>query len=611
MTKGGDSARRRPNLTATPESRQSCAQCPDSASLPCDAPTLSSLVASLCQQLHANEAATTIGQAQHWLSRLRAHYRKHAAAFSAETISCLRELANAVEHAQVACALTPVQVLRNDFGYTSFRPGQQETIESVLSGRDTIAVLPTGGGKSLCYQIPARMLGGMTLVVSPLIALMKDQVDALLETGIPATYLNSSLGPELRHERVKGLLSGKYQLLYAAPEGLDSTVGSLLTRLPIRLVAVDEAHCISHWGHDFRPTYRQLRGLKQQFAGVPVLALTATATQQVIDDIADQLAMKSPFVHRGSFFRPNLRLMAFQKGPTLRTTTKEAVTEFVRKRPGQSGIIYCLSRKSSESVAERLKRARVRAATYHAGLTPDERNRVQDAYRDDEIDVVVATIAFGMGIDKSNVRYVVHHDMPRSIEGYMQEIGRAGRDGLASDCALFYSWSDVLAYDRIAEGSEDEAVREHQRRQARAMYQLATATACRHQNLVGHFGEPIEPCQDACDICRAPAEPALRIPRASAAQAVGIGSSVHALSSEAERDPAVLGRFAQLKALRLVLAKQKKVPAYVVFTDATLLVMAEVQPRTLQALSEIPGVGQKKLDTYGAQFVELLKTLDE
>lgn len=594
-----------------PEPKLCCAQRLDAASLPCDAPALTSLVAALRQQVDAQEGATPMGLIQQWLSSLRAHYRKHAGAFSPETICSLRELASVVERKQATCELSPVQVLRTDFGYASFRPGQEATIQSVLSGRDTIAVLPTGGGKSLCYQIPARMLGGMTLVVSPLIALMKDQVDALLETGIPATYLNSSLASEQRQERVKGLLGGKYQLLYAAPEGLDSAVGSLLARLPIRLVAVDEAHCISHWGHDFRPTYRQLRGLKQQFAGVPVLALTATATQQVVDDIADQLAMKSPFVHRGSFFRANLRLMAYQKGPTLRKTTKEAVTEFVRKRPGQSGIIYCLSRKSTETMAESLKRARISAASYHAGLTPEERNRVQDAYRDDEIDVVVATIAFGMGIDKSNVRYVVHHDMPRSIEGYMQEIGRAGRDGLPSDCALFYSWSDVLAYDRIAESSEDENIREHQRRQARAMYQLANGAACRHQNLVGQFGESIEPCQNACDICRTAAEPALGFTPESAPRATcKLQTMARSMSSDAESDPAVAERFTQLKALRLTLAKQKKVPAYVVFTDATLLVMAEVQPKTLEELSEIPGVGDKKLDNYGPQFVALLKALD-
>ncbi|HMA91418.1 MAG TPA: RecQ family ATP-dependent DNA helicase, partial [Polyangiaceae bacterium] len=349
---------------------------------------------------------------------------------------------------------------------------------------------------------------------------------------------------------------------------------------------------------------------KERFRKVPVLALTATATQVVVDDIAEQLGMTSPFIYRGSFFRSNLKLMAHQKGPSLGTTTKEAITAYVRKRRGQSGIIYCLSRKTTESTAEWLKKSKIRAASYHAGLPADERNKVQNAYRDDDIDVVVATIAFGMGIDKSNVRYVIHQDMPRSIEGYMQEIGRAGRDGLESECVLFYSWSDVLAYDRISETSTDKEAQARLKQQARAMYHLAGSAECRHQNLVGHFDEAIAPCQSCCDICLGGAETST--PPSPVRDARRELSSARVVGEEPEQvlDEPVAERFAQLRALRLVIARQRQVPAYVVFTDATLRAMAEIKPETMDELSSVPGVGRKKLESYGAQFVALLKALD-
>jgi len=582
--------------------------------LPCDPAALTAFVEELAtREIHGRTGTEAMRAFRRLLKALRGHYRRNRQVFTANAIDTLREVASRIESVPASDNATVQQVLKRDFGYTTFRPGQQPIIEAVLEGRDAIAILPTGGGKSLCYQLPARILDGMTLVVSPLIALMKDQVDSLRELGIAAVFLNSTLSPDERRATVDGLLAGKYQLLYAAPEGLDASVGSLLAKLPISLLAVDEAHCISHWGHDFRPTYRQLQGLKRRLGDVPILALTATATQNVVDDIAEQLRMVSPYVHRGSFFRPNLKLHALQKGPTLGATTKEAVARFIRERRGLSGIVYCLSRKGTEATAAWLKSSGIRAAAYHAGLETVERARVQSAYRDDDVDVVIATIAFGMGIDKSNVRYVIHHDMPRSIEGYMQEIGRAGRDGLDSECLLFYSWADVLAHDRIAASLDDEQALARQRAQVRAMYELAASDGCRHQRLVSHFDETISACGSACDHCRPyPLFESRRSKRPS-----GGGREIQGGSPPLRRHVASCAgdevsriRFERLKELRLELARQKRVPAYVVFSDATLLAMAEQNPDSLDALSEVPGVGHKKLEAYGRQFIAFLRALD-
>src|SRR5262245_53757678 len=340
--------------------------------------------------------------------------------------------------------------------------------------------MPTGAGKSLTFQIPARILGGTVLVVSPLISLMKDQVDALERTGFRATFINSSLSPEERRARIRRAREGGYELIYVAPEGLEGSLRNLLDGVRISLVAVDEAHCISEWGHDFRPAYRRLRGLKHELGGIPILALTATATRRVAGDIIRQLGMAKPDGFKGSFFRPNLLLTAHKKGDG-RGSRKDILT-YVRGRAGESGIIYTLSRRNVESLAEYLRAAGVRALPYHAGLDDAVRERHQDASARDEADVVVATIAFGMGIDKSNVRYVIHREMPRSIENYYQEIGRAGRDGLASDCILLYSWADVVSHQRFQESIDDPDVRTEARRKSIAMYELADAPGCRHEN---------------------------------------------------------------------------------------------------------------------------------
>jgi ATP-dependent DNA helicase RecQ len=497
----------------------------------------------------------------------------------------------------------PREVLRGVFGYEDFRPGQEKIIASVIGGRDCIGVMPTGAGKSLTFQIPARILPGTVLVVSPLISLMKDQVDALTRYGFRATVLNSSIDYETRRDRLKRMRAGEYELVYVAPEGLEGSLRSMLAQMPVSLVVVDEAHCISEWGHDFRPSYRRLCGLKQELGGIPILALTATATRKVAGDIIRQLGMQKPDGFKGSFFRSNLRLWAHKKGDG--RGSRQDLLGYVRRRAGESGIIYSLSRKNVDTLAAFLAANGVRALPYHAGLDEETRARHQDAFARDEVDVVVATIAFGMGIDKSNVRYVIHREMPRSIEGYTQEVGRAGRDGCASDCLLLYSWADVIAHERMQSTIENDTVRNGARAKTKAMFELADAPGCRHQRLVATFDETIVPCGDACDQCRneslgdlltAARVSAKSMPRSGTSKTVTVASL----------DGADAALFERLRVLRRSLADAEGVPAYIVFSDAVLARMAATRPTDDAGLLAVPGVGPAKLARYGAAFLRAL-----
>ncbi len=396
---------------------------------------------------------------------------------------------------------TKEQVLKHYFGYDRFRPLQAEIIEWVLAGNDAMVLMPTGGGKSICFQVPALLHQGLTLVISPLIALMHDQVQALQANGIAAAYINSTLGASEISEIERSARNGTLKLLYISPEKL-FTGGYLtwLCSLNIKLIAVDESHCVSVWGHDFRPEYAQLSVLKKQMPHVPIMALTATADRVTRKDILTQLGIPDAKVFISSFDRPNLSLAVEAGRNRLKTIIK-----FVAERPRKAGIVYCLSRKNTEQVAEGLQKAGIKAQFYHAGLPANERATIQDKFLRDDIQVICATIAFGMGIDKSNVRWVIHYSMPSNVESYYQEIGRAGRDGEKSDTLLFYSYNDLLVRkDMIAQSELPPEMKEIQMAKLDRMKQFAEAEICRRRVLLSYFNEEVtEDCHN-CDVCRNP-----------------------------------------------------------------------------------------------------------
>jgi len=593
-------------------------------------------------------------------------------------------------------ALALGAALKKHFGFTTFRPLQEEIIRDALAGRDVFALLPTGGGKSLCFQLPALMRPGLTVVVSPLIALMKDQVDALQANGIAATYLNSTLQEEDARARLRGLYEGRYCLVYAAPERimLDGFLNNL-SKWNVVAVAVDEAHCISEWGHDFRPEYRQLTKVREILPDVPFMALTATATEHVRGDIVTHLGLRKPTCYVASFNRPNL---------TYRVEPKEKgyakLLEFVRGRKKESGIVYCHSRKSAERLAVKLDDDGVRALPYHAGMESADRARNQDRFIRDDAHVICATIAFGMGINKSNVRFVVHYDLPKNIEGYYQETGRAGRDGLPSECLLLFSAGDAVKQNRFIDEKPDPREQDIARQQLRLMLEYAEARACRRAALLNYFGETWVkvPC-GGCDNCMTPratydgtldAQKFLSCVYRIRERNSSFGFSVkyvadvltgaesdlvrswehHTLSTYGigkehsgkewqaigrelialellkqtyegryprldltppghtalkQRQPVLLSKpsaprvlegvrrkgqiecdeilFESLRQLRKRLADARNVPAYIVFSDATLREIARTYPMNEFELRTIPGVGESKRAEFGPAFL--------
>jgi len=408
------------------------------------------------------------------------------------------DFARDAEHSSMACDEAAIlQTLQKHWGYNSFRPLQREAIDAVLGERDSVVVLPTGGGKSLCYQLPAVLMPGLAVVVSPLISLMKDQVDALTECGIPAAAVHSALSPMQRQHIAQDIRNRQLKLLYVAPERfVTERMLDFLRGQTLSLIAIDEAHCISNWGHDFRPEYRMLGQIRQHFPGIAVHAYTATATERVRRDIAEQLQLSSPEFLVGNFDRPNLQYRVAR-----RTSGGQQLHAVLQRHAGESGIIYCISRKEVDALAITLRSAGVKVAPYHAGLSDEERHRNQDAFVSEQVDVVVATVAFGMGIDKSNVRFVVHMGAPKSLEHYQQETGRAGRDGLDSECCLLYGGNDFHIWRKM-NGELTGAAAQQAERNLRVMESFCTSVVCRHKALVEHFGQSYEKedCQ-ACDVC--------------------------------------------------------------------------------------------------------------
>ncbi len=588
-------------------------------------------------------------------------------------------------------------LLRRFFGYDSFRPGQLDIIRSIMSGRDTLALMPTGGGKSICYQIPAMLHEGCCIVVSPLISLMKDQVAGLNANGIPATAVNSGNAGGENRRALDEAIRGHMKLLYMSPERLLQEMERIDISRFVSLFAIDEAHCISQWGHDFRPEYSELKVLKERFPQIPVIALTATADRITRDDIITQLRLDNPFIHIASFDRPNLSLKVLPNpGKSKRIGI---ITKLIDRYPDDSGIVYCLSRKGAETTNAELNLRGYRSIVYHAGLTPKKRDEAQRMFSDGDIQAVCATVAFGMGIDKSNIRWVVHNNMPRNMESYYQEIGRAGRDGMPSETVLFYSYADVATLQSFIDESGQPALNAEK---LNRMKEYCESPVCRRRVLLSYFNEALDHDCGNCDVCLDPPErfdgtvitqmalsAVIRtgqqvgltmltdILRGSARAEIiergydhiktyGVGrqltfgewnsyigqmiqlglldmaynernrlkvtaygmsvlkgettvmlSRYHPAKPAAKttkkssastptRNPAEI-LFAELKRLRMSLAKSEGIPPYLVFTDKTLMDMVKRRPVTLREFNTIEGVGERKSLKYWAQFTELIK----
>ncbi|MEX6627301.1 DNA helicase RecQ [Tenacibaculum salmonis] len=583
--------------------------------------------------------------------------------------------------------------LKTNFGYDSFRLQQKAIIENVLAKKDTLVIMPTGGGKSICFQLPALFFEGITLVISPLIALMKDQVDSLKANGIPATYYNSSQSSEEQEVVFDAVINKKVKLLYVAPESL-ALLQNLLNQQYISCVAIDEAHCISSWGHDFRPSYKQLSFLKRTLPDVPIIALTATADKATQEDILAQLAVPNATKYVSSFNRENISLEVRPANDRV-----QQIIKFIKQKPNDSGIIYCLSRKSTEQLASKLKQNNINVKAYHAGLNFEERAKNQEDFIKDDVQIICATVAFGMGIDKSNVRWVIHYNMPKNIEGYYQEIGRGGRDGLPAQALLFHSYADVIQLRQFIENGNNQ---ELENAKLDRMKQFSEATVCRRKILLSYFGELIEKNCGNCDVCKNPvqffdgtiiAQKALSAvyrlrekegmgtvidvlrgaknanvldKNYQSLKTYGIGNDIswqhwqhyiiqlinqgycqiafHLNNTlqltdfskkvlfdgekvqlttpvEFKKEVKVAGvkkkksttktptgsLFEALRKLRTRIAKEEDIPAYLVFSDATLRALENERPQTDSAFLAISGVGNRKLEVYGGEFMEEIK----
>lgn len=479
-------------------------------------------------------------------------------------------------------------LLKKHFGYDNFRPTQLEIINNILTKKDTLVLMPTGAGKSLCYQIPALVFEGLTIVISPLISLMQDQVDSLKANGINAEYINSTLTPKTIEEIMTRIQNKEIKILYIAPERLASPeFKNFLLKQNVSLIAIDEAHCISEWGHDFRKEYRNLKFLKRIFTNVPIIALTATATLKVKDDILKQLNLNNPRIFISSFDRDNLNLIVMRKENTL-----GKILTLLEKYKNESAIIYCFSRKDTESLAKDLKSYGHKALAYHAGLSAKIRKHNQELFIKDKVNIIVATIAFGMGIDKPDVRLVIHHTFSKSVEGYYQEIGRAGRDGLQSDCVLFYSRGDLNKHEFFLSRVKDEIIKKASQDKLNEMVLYCEQNLCRRKYILNYFSEEYhKPNCNSCDIC-------LNLPEMRGIAANNKLSTTKKLSVSYD-----IELFEELKTLRKEIADAKGIAPFIVFGDVALREMATQFPETEKDFMKINGVGEQKLNDYSEEFL--------